>query len=398
MNGFSPSQLKKLTAKLDRRHVHTRKIDHREIDYIEGWFAIAEANSIFGFGAWDRETTHCERVYERARGETVSCAYVARVRIRVRMGSATVVREGTGWGSGVARNPADAHERAVKSAETDATKRALATFGNRFGLGLYDRDQAGVTPREGRNVFALKSESGEALAHNLSPEGFSSGLRQLVESARDAAMLDGLNKQNAAEIARLKSLAPELKNAKGEHFADILQRLIAARMKKLGKSGSAAPSPPGENGDVTSAEPEMIEPPANTISPGPLAPSRIAIGPRIDKASLSIAIPRRLRDKEHLRYVATLPCLICKEVPSHPHHLTFAQPRGLALKVSDEFVVPLCAIHHNDVHRGGNERAWWKGHDVDPLSVAHALWIASLSNENRASINGARLDTMPLSD
>jgi DNA recombination protein Rad52 len=145
MSGFSTAQLRKLTAKLERGHVHTRSVDGKTIDYIEGWFALSEANAIFGFGGWDRETVHFERLFERTRGDTTTCAYSARVRIRVRAGGNIVLREGTGCGIASIRNAADAHERAIKAAETDATKRALATFGNRFGLCLYDKDQAGVS-------------------------------------------------------------------------------------------------------------------------------------------------------------------------------------------------------------------------------------------------------------
>ena len=74
MTSFSPTQMRALAEKLDRRHVHTRTVEGRDIAYIEGWFAVAEANAIFGFGGWDREMVHFERVYERCRGETTSCA------------------------------------------------------------------------------------------------------------------------------------------------------------------------------------------------------------------------------------------------------------------------------------------------------------------------------------
>src|SRR3974390_1876451 len=120
MSSFSNDQIKKLNAKLDRRHVRTRRMEDREIDYIEGWFAIAEANAIFGFGGWDRQMIHFERVFERQRGDLIACAYLARVQIRVRAGSRVVQREGTGWGAATSKSPADAHERAIKSAETDA--------------------------------------------------------------------------------------------------------------------------------------------------------------------------------------------------------------------------------------------------------------------------------------
>ncbi len=181
MSGFSPSQLKKLTGKLDRAHVQSRSVEGKSIDYIEGWFALSEANAIFGFANWDRETVHFERLFERVRGEMTTCAYSARVRIRVRAGENTILREGTGCGTASARNAADAHERAIKAAETDATKRALATFGNRFGLCLYDKEQAGVSEPSSRTLEVVCPD-GQIFAGSLSPEGFCTALRKIIES------------------------------------------------------------------------------------------------------------------------------------------------------------------------------------------------------------------------
>ena len=83
-------------------------------------------------------------------------AYVAKVRVSVRAGKITIVREGSGMGEGVAPTPGKAHELALKGAETDATKRALATFGNPFGLALYDREKASV--RKPRNERPAATE------------------------------------------------------------------------------------------------------------------------------------------------------------------------------------------------------------------------------------------------
>jgi hypothetical protein len=94
----------------------------------------------------------------------------------------------------------------------------------------------------------------------------------------------------------------------------------------------------------------------------------------IDKSVLAIAEPRRFRNKAHLRYVAQRPCLLCGRKPSDPHHLRFAQPRALGRKVSDEFAVPLCRIHHRLVHRVGNEAAWWMEAGIDPVKAARKLW------------------------
>jgi hypothetical protein len=97
-------------------------------------------------------------------------------------------------------------------------------------------------------------------------------------------------------------------------------------------------------------------------------------GGGIDKSVLAIGEPRRYRDKAHRKFVGSQPCLICGRQPSDPHHLRSAQPRALGRKVSDEFTVPLCRIHHREVHRGGDEGAWWDKCGVDPYIVAAALW------------------------
>jgi hypothetical protein len=85
----------------------------------------------------------------------------------------------------------------------------------------------------------------------------------------------------------------------------------------------------------------------------------------------------RLRDKEHRRFVAALPCLVCGRTPADPHHLRYAQPRALGSKVSDEFTVPVCRLHHSELHRVGDEAQWWLEAGVDPLPVALKLWRQS---------------------
>jgi ERF superfamily len=94
----------------------------------------------------------------------------------------------------------------------------------------------------------------------------------------------------------------------------------------------------------------------------------------IDKSILTVAAPRRYRNREHLRYVAQQACLVCGRKPSDPHHLGFTQPRALGRKVSDEFAVPLCRGHHRAVHRSRDERAWWRLAGLDPIKIARRLW------------------------
>jgi ERF superfamily protein/uncharacterized protein DUF968 len=98
------------------------------------------------------------------------------------------------------------------------------------------------------------------------------------------------------------------------------------------------------------------------------------------KSGLALPKEIRKRSKAHLLFVRGQPCLVCSRSPSDAHHLKFAQPRALGRKVSDEFTVPLCRAHHRDLHRNGNERAWWANMQVAPLPVAKQLWEVSATN------------------
>ena len=137
--GFSAKQVQALNRNVDHRRIRTREVHGRELSYIEGWYAISEANRIFGFDGWSRETLETRCVLTRERSGTFLAIYVARVRITVRAGSATAIREGHGTGEGRGTSPGEVHDIALKAAETDATKRALCTFGKPFGLALYGK-------------------------------------------------------------------------------------------------------------------------------------------------------------------------------------------------------------------------------------------------------------------
>lgn len=143
---FSDEAKAALAAKLSTTAVKSRQQGGSKVSYIEGWHVIAEANRIFGFDNWTRETLDVRCVSEKEREIGASKApgwgvtYIVKARIIVD----GVAREGCGAGHGIDRDLGQAHESAIKEAETDAMKRAFMTFGNPFGLALYDKTQASV--------------------------------------------------------------------------------------------------------------------------------------------------------------------------------------------------------------------------------------------------------------
>ena len=154
--------------------------------------------------------------------------------------------------------------------------------------------------------------------------------------------------------------------------ANLVEEAFAFKLSKLSK---AEPNEPASPAIGRETEGTLLELAGPTLR-------RNDAPPVIDKSALSIAEPRRYRNKEHLRFVAQQACLVCGRKPSDPHHLRFMQPRALGWKVSDEFVAPLCRIHHRAVHRVGDERGWWKQVGIDPIKVARKLWRNSRLNES----------------
>lgn len=158
---LSEDQITALSAPLNASHVKQRSQSGRTFSYVEAWHCIAEANRIFGFDGWTRETMGLNAVsvdqFPNARTGELQwwVSYIAKVRVTV----GSVVREGTGFGSGIDSKPGPAHESAAKEAESDAMKRALMTFGNPFGLALYDKEQKNVVEDD-----AAAIEAGHAAA------------------------------------------------------------------------------------------------------------------------------------------------------------------------------------------------------------------------------------------
>jgi ERF superfamily len=167
---------------------------------------------------------------------------------------------------------------------------------------------------------------------------------------------DELRRRLLSEIERLKTSealatwahrALPLKNQLSTADAQIVEDVFTAKLSQLGEFEPAAP---------------------NNHS-NPLLP----VDPGEQTVSI-ISKPVRERDREHLKFVASQPCLICGRTPSDPHHIKFTEQRAMSRKVSDRFTVPICRLHHRELHRRGNEHAWWQSKGIDPLAAAATLW------------------------
>jgi hypothetical protein len=182
---------------------------------------------------------------------------------------------------------------------------------------------------------------------------------------REKLLTEFANITSADSVPNWARGALTAKNSLTATDAKLVEDAFERRLSELASSETAAPS----NDDPSVPQ---------TASPQAMATTESTdVGQAkkgIDKSILTIAAPRRYRNREHLRYVAQQACLVCGRKPSDPHHLSFTQPRALGRKVSDEFAVPLCRGHHRAVHRSRDERAWWRQAGIDPIKVARRLW------------------------
>jgi DNA repair and recombination protein RAD52 len=202
---FTAEQTVLLSAPLNKANVATRQQAGQTLSYLTAWHVIAEANRIFGFGQWDRETVEMRQLGEPRLVDGKSrVGYSARVRITVRAGDSVIVREGCGFGSGIDWDSDQAHESALKEAESDAMKRALMTFGNAFGLALYDKAQANVvsSPPEPPKQLTL-AERADRFEDVLRNTKFADLAKAWAKGSELCAQLDTAMPERLVELEEL---------------------------------------------------------------------------------------------------------------------------------------------------------------------------------------------------
>lgn len=197
-------------------------------------------------------------------------------------------------------------------------------------------------------------------------------------AVRDKLLTELPGLASAEELSRWTYRSVPIKNTLTAPDARLVEEAFQTKLKALDSTDEtpigAAPSSSLATGPWDPRAPQQSEQTLRIEDDG------------INKSTLTIPGPRRVRDKVHLRFVAKQSCLICGRQPCDAHHLRFAQPRGLGLKVSDEFTVPLCRGHHREVHRAGNELRWWMTSGVDACHIARRLWIETHPLRADASI------------
>jgi hypothetical protein len=268
------------------------------------------------------------------------------------------------------------------AALTYARRYALFTLVGIAGEDDLDAPELPVQPSPAPAAEAGRSNGGRRppvsqVPHRNGKAG--AGQRKAVLSAERSA---SLREQLLTELAALGS--PEeatiwahkvlpLKNTLTLDDAQGVEVAFASRMAALEHAGTERIKP-----TTDSAEPSRGDASGKATVISAENRPHIAFG-TIDKSALAFPEPRRVRDRAHLKFVVTHPCLICGRNPTDAHHLRFAQPRALGRKVSDEFTVPLCRGHHREVHRHGDEARWWQKANVDALGTATRLWSQTLS-------------------
>jgi len=182
---------------------------------------------------------------------------------------------------------------------------------------------------------------------------------------------------NPEALASWAHRALPLKNQLSATDAQAIEAAFAARLTHLGETATVSP-PQNQSSNGHRPQPQRSESGSKEVT---------VIGKPVPE-----------RDRDHLRFVAAQPCLVCGRTPSDPHHIKFAEQRSMGRKVSDRFTVPICRLHHRELHRKGNARAWWEKHEIDPLPVAANLWAKRMRSLRRQTLAVKELGPLSSTD
>jgi hypothetical protein len=280
------------------------------------------------------------------------------------------------------------------TALTYARRYALFTLVGIAGEDDLDAPDLGAIPKTGveqppRSDHRSQSNGHAAAAERPSRDGGKPSVRSakpVLAPEQSAILRQRLVEQLAAipstdDAAAWAHRNLPAKNSLTAADAQIVEERFQARLSTIGDG--LGPSEPSNAVPVQSMTPDS----RTDASAG------LSISAESGKAPQKGAVRAlgktvRLRDKEHRKFVSRQPCLVCGRTPSDPHHLRFVQSRALGRRVSDEFTVPLCRVHHRELHRQGDEAAWWGKLSIDPVPVALKLWQHTRLNGTATPLSG----------
>jgi hypothetical protein len=267
------------------------------------------------------------------------------------------------------------------AALTYARRYALFTLVGIAGEDDLDAPDLGAAPKAGVDQppgLDGRSSNGHALADGLPAPAGARRRTALARPAKPSLAPDQSAVLRDRLLAELDGLHFPEEAANWAHRSLPAKNTLTAADAQLVESGFRAKLAVFGDGRAPDLPPETVPSPPRTPAGQPnlereKPPSAATRDLGRDSARV-VGKTLRLRDKDHRKFVSQQPCLVCGRTPSDPHHLRFAQPRALGRKVSDEFTVPVCRLHHRELHRHGDEAAWWAGVNIDPVPIALTLW------------------------
>jgi hypothetical protein len=267
------------------------------------------------------------------------------------------------------------------AALTYARRYALFTLVGIAGEDDLEAPDLGGVPNPAAELTRSNREA--AVTRRTVPSARSVLGEQLSASLRESLIqqMAAINSQDEATAWAHRNIAA--KNTLTAADAKIVEERFQARLFEIsdGRAGGRAcdgPDPAETPDPLAPGEALHAVAGQGVISAGKpdARGNQKAAGVGRSRSSPIVALGKtvRLRNKDHRKFVLRQPCLVCGRVPSDPHHLSYTQPRALGRRVSDEFTVPVCRVHHRELHRSGDEAAWWQRLNIDPLPVALKLW------------------------
>jgi hypothetical protein len=300
----------------------------------------------------------------------------------------------------------------VSAALTYARRYALFALVGITGEDDLDAPDLGAAPTAEWPQPVKQSNRQTTIARSTSNRRPESGARSVLGEQLSASLRESLIEQlasitSADEAAAWAHRNLPAKNKLTGEDAKMVEERFLARLLQIDQQVTASETVPAAIAPArmharSAADGLPHDPPNENHASAGVAVTRAtekaaAIGRKRSATSSvqTLGKPVRLRDKDHRRFVLRQACLVCGRVPSDPHHLTFTQARALGRRVSDEFMVPVCRVHHRELHRSGDEATWWRRLNIDPLPVALRLWQQTRADDEIAPLPQAPAVKIP---